>query len=237
MRRPCPRAWLALAAAGRGDGDFPIARCHRRKGGWASAYALSSPGLTGRSSTHLRFDKHIAFGVYWIPAFAGMRGNDSNLLSDLGEIRHGQRGPIMTIELTMLALAAALGLVQIVLSAQSKNLQTGYRWAAGPRDEPRPPLIGDCRPAGAGAVEFPGDLPALRRRRADRPCGGAARLDDIVGRATLFLGPCPLRAALRFRGPLGPLARLERGDVRHHPHSAVAGVLKISPRSWRSRRR
>ncbi len=69
-----------------------------------------------------------------------MRGNDSNLLSDLGEIRHGQRGPIMTIELTMLALAAALGLVQIVLSAQSKNLQTGYRWAAGPRDEPRPPL-------------------------------------------------------------------------------------------------
>jgi uncharacterized MAPEG superfamily protein len=48
----------------------------------------------------------------------------------------------MTIELTMLALAVVLGLVQIVLSAQSKNLQHGYWWAAGPRDEPRPGLTG-----------------------------------------------------------------------------------------------
>ena len=46
----------------------------------------------------------------------------------------------MTTELTMLALAAVLGLVQIVLSAQSKARSTGYRWAGGPRDEPRPPL-------------------------------------------------------------------------------------------------
>jgi uncharacterized MAPEG superfamily protein len=43
----------------------------------------------------------------------------------------------MTIELTMLALSAALGIVQIILSAAAKNRQTGYRWAAGPRDEPR----------------------------------------------------------------------------------------------------
>ncbi len=48
----------------------------------------------------------------------------------------------MTIELKLLALSIALGLVQIVLSAQSKNLQHGYRWAAGPRDEPRPQLTG-----------------------------------------------------------------------------------------------
>jgi uncharacterized MAPEG superfamily protein len=48
----------------------------------------------------------------------------------------------MTIELKMLALSVILGLVQIVLSAQSKNLQLGYWWAAGPRDEPRPPLEG-----------------------------------------------------------------------------------------------
>ena len=46
----------------------------------------------------------------------------------------------MTTELTILALAVVLGIVQIVLSAQSKNLVTGYRWAGGPRDEPRPPL-------------------------------------------------------------------------------------------------
>lgn len=48
----------------------------------------------------------------------------------------------MTIELKMLALSIVLGLVQIVLSAQSKNLQHGYRWAAGPRDEPRPQPVG-----------------------------------------------------------------------------------------------
>jgi hypothetical protein len=46
----------------------------------------------------------------------------------------------MTTELTMLALSVVLGIVQIVLSAQTKNLPTGYLWAAGPRDEPRPPL-------------------------------------------------------------------------------------------------
>ena len=39
----------------------------------------------------------------------------------------------MTVELKMLAFSVVLGLVQIVLSAQSKNLQHGYRWAAGPR--------------------------------------------------------------------------------------------------------
>ena len=48
----------------------------------------------------------------------------------------------MTIELKMLALSVVLGLVQIVLSSQSKNFQLGYLWAAGPRDEPRPPLTG-----------------------------------------------------------------------------------------------
>ena len=46
----------------------------------------------------------------------------------------------MTTELTMLTLAVVLGLVQIVLSAQSKNFVTGYRWAGGPRDAPRAPL-------------------------------------------------------------------------------------------------
>jgi uncharacterized MAPEG superfamily protein len=48
----------------------------------------------------------------------------------------------MTIELTMLALSIVLGLVQIVLAAQAKNRQRGFRWAAGPRDDPTPPLTG-----------------------------------------------------------------------------------------------
>lgn len=46
----------------------------------------------------------------------------------------------MSIELKMLVCSIVLGLVQIVLAAQSKNLQHGYLWAAGPRDQPKPPL-------------------------------------------------------------------------------------------------
>jgi len=46
----------------------------------------------------------------------------------------------MTIELTMLALAVVLGLVQIALAAQACTREAGSPWAAGPRDEPRPPL-------------------------------------------------------------------------------------------------
>lgn len=48
----------------------------------------------------------------------------------------------MTIELRMLAFGIILGLVQIVLAAQAVNFQHGYKWAAGPRDEPRPRLTG-----------------------------------------------------------------------------------------------
>jgi uncharacterized MAPEG superfamily protein len=48
----------------------------------------------------------------------------------------------MTIELTMLALAVALGLVQVPLVAQARSRQNGFWWGAGPRDEPRPPLAG-----------------------------------------------------------------------------------------------
>jgi len=48
----------------------------------------------------------------------------------------------MTIELTMLALSVCLGLAQIILAAHFVNRQRGYRWAAGPRDDPQPPLQG-----------------------------------------------------------------------------------------------
>jgi hypothetical protein len=46
----------------------------------------------------------------------------------------------MTIELTMLALSIVLGLVQIVVASHASGIQRGYRWTAGPRDEPTPPL-------------------------------------------------------------------------------------------------
>ncbi len=46
----------------------------------------------------------------------------------------------MTSELTMLALSVALGFIHIVLASQTAAAQLGYRWTAGARDEPPPPL-------------------------------------------------------------------------------------------------
>jgi len=48
----------------------------------------------------------------------------------------------MTVELQMLALSAALGLGQIVLSSHAASLQYGYRWAASVRDQAMPPPTG-----------------------------------------------------------------------------------------------
>jgi len=48
----------------------------------------------------------------------------------------------MTIELQMLALSAALGLVQIFLSSHAASLQHGYWWAASARDYAMAPLTG-----------------------------------------------------------------------------------------------
>ena len=48
----------------------------------------------------------------------------------------------MTIELKMLALSVALGLIQIVTASHAASMQRGYRWAAGPRDEIPPSLTG-----------------------------------------------------------------------------------------------
>lgn len=48
----------------------------------------------------------------------------------------------MDCELCALGAAIVLGLVHIVLASQAASRQRGYRWSAGPRDEPPPPLTG-----------------------------------------------------------------------------------------------
>jgi uncharacterized MAPEG superfamily protein len=48
----------------------------------------------------------------------------------------------MTTELRMLALSIVLGLTHIILSSHAASFQRGYRWSAGARDEPVPPLEG-----------------------------------------------------------------------------------------------
>lgn len=46
------------------------------------------------------------------------------------------------LELEILAASVVLGLVHIVAASHGTSLQRGYRWAAGARDEPQPPLRG-----------------------------------------------------------------------------------------------
>lgn len=48
----------------------------------------------------------------------------------------------MTVELTMLALSAVLGIVQIVAASHAASVQRGYRWSASARDEQMAPLRG-----------------------------------------------------------------------------------------------
>ena len=48
----------------------------------------------------------------------------------------------MTIELRMLALSVAVGLVHVVAASHFASSQRGYRWTASSRDEPVEPLPG-----------------------------------------------------------------------------------------------
>ncbi|WP_322864774.1 MAPEG family protein (plasmid) [Aquicoccus sp. G2-2] len=48
----------------------------------------------------------------------------------------------MNAEILVLALSAGLGLLHIILASHSASFQRGYKWAAGARDEPLPPLSG-----------------------------------------------------------------------------------------------
>ena len=46
----------------------------------------------------------------------------------------------LSTEFTMLALACALGLFQLLIAARTGNSQRGVKWNVGPRDEPPPPV-------------------------------------------------------------------------------------------------
>lgn len=48
----------------------------------------------------------------------------------------------MGTELTMLAWASLLGVVQLLLASAAARGQDGLKWAMGTRDVPRPPLTG-----------------------------------------------------------------------------------------------
>ena len=48
----------------------------------------------------------------------------------------------MSVELRMLTLSVALGLIQIIAASHAASLQRGYRWTASPRDQKVEPLWG-----------------------------------------------------------------------------------------------
>ena len=48
----------------------------------------------------------------------------------------------MTTELRFLAASVILGLLQLIAASHLISFQCGYRWTAGNRDEPVPPLRG-----------------------------------------------------------------------------------------------
>lgn len=48
----------------------------------------------------------------------------------------------MSVELKMLAWSMALGVAMILIAATCSVMQRGNKWAAGPRDEAKPPLSG-----------------------------------------------------------------------------------------------
>jgi uncharacterized MAPEG superfamily protein len=48
----------------------------------------------------------------------------------------------MSIEIRLLAASVILGLVHLVVDSHLISFQYGYRWTAGSREEPRPPLRG-----------------------------------------------------------------------------------------------
>jgi uncharacterized MAPEG superfamily protein len=103
----------------------------------------------------------------------------------------------MTIELTMLALAVVLGLVQIVIAAQAKSRQTGLQWTAGPRDEPKP-LTGVAGRLDRALSNFLETFPLFVAAVLIAHATGRHDWMTKMGRAALFLGPCRLCALYAF---------------------------------------
>ena len=65
----------------------------------------------------------------------------------------------MTVELRMLMLSIAFGLVHVLLTAHSTSRQRGYRWTASARDQAVPPLTGVSARLERGLLNFYETLP------------------------------------------------------------------------------
>lgn len=108
---------------------------------WRLVTLVRSRGTVGGLPflTVLLVISHSGIGIhYWLTTKAVA------LSSDLAAIirRAGLKMHTLSFELCGLLLSLLLGFLHIFFASQSAAMQRGYRWAAGARDEPVPPLAG-----------------------------------------------------------------------------------------------
>src|SRR5277367_2328787 len=120
----------------------------------------------------------------------------------------------MTIELQMLALSAALGLVQIVLSAHATSVQYGYRWAASARDQAMPPLTGVATRLERASSNFMETFPLFAAVILVANVIGRHNWMTAWGAQLYFWGRVAYLPLYGLRRPAGPLDSLERRDHR-----------------------
>jgi uncharacterized MAPEG superfamily protein len=85
----------------------------------------------------------------------------------------------MTTELRLLAVAVLIGLAHLVWAAAASRRQQGLKWAAGPRDEPRP-VTGRAERLNRAFANFRETFPLFAAAVL------AAHLGDCTGPLTLW---------------------------------------------------
>ena len=122
----------------------------------------------------------------------------------------------MSVEMRMLTLSVALGIVQILAASHAASLQRGYRWTASPRDEKVEPLRGVAGRLNRALRNFSETFPLFAAVVLAAQLTGTHNALTVWGGTTLLLGPGGVRATLCRRDPADPFARVERWDHRHH---------------------
>lgn len=115
-----------------------------------------------------------------------------------------------SLEVLGLAVAAALGLVHIVLASHATSLRRGYRWAAGPRDDVLPPLSGVAGRLARASSNFLETFPFFAAAVLAVLATNSQSSWSRSGVLLLPYGARYLLSAICVRSVHGPLAGVER---------------------------
>jgi uncharacterized MAPEG superfamily protein len=130
----------------------------------------------------------------------------------------------MTTELTLLTLAAVLGLVHIVLASHAASWQRGYRWAASARDGVLPPLTGVAGRLGRALDNFGETFPLFAAAVL------AAHIAGRTGELTLYGAGLYLGARVAYLPLYAAGVCLIRSFVWN---AAALGIFLILLALWR----